>query len=78
MEREKLNEQEFNTVMAGGKLAPREGDEPKAEQPAAPVESAPVAETAEPAESAEQAEPAEPAQIGEEFLPEQDAPKSEE
>ena len=78
MEREKLNEQEFNTVMAGGKLAPREGDEPKAEQPAAPVEPAPAAETAEPAESAEQAEPAEPAQIGEEFLPEQDAPKSEE
>ena len=26
MEREKLNEQEFNTVMAGGTLPPRDGD----------------------------------------------------
>ena len=33
MEREKLNEQEFNTIMAGGTLPPREGDEPKPEQP---------------------------------------------
>ena len=31
MEREKLNEQEFNTVMAGGKLPPRDGDEPAQE-----------------------------------------------
>ena len=34
MEREKLNEQEFNTIMAGGTLPPREGDELKPEQPA--------------------------------------------
>ena len=73
MEREKLNEQEFNTVMAGGKLAPRDGDEPKAEA-AAPVETAPV----EPAEPAEPAEQAENAQLGEAFIPEQDAPTSEE
>ena len=73
MEREKLNEQEFNTVMAGGKLSPRDGDEPKAEA-AAPVETAPV----EPAESAEPAEQAENAQLGEAFIPEQDAPTSEE
>ena len=79
MEREKLNEQEFNTVMAGGKLSPRDGDEPKAET-AAPVETAPVepAESAEPAEPAEQAENAENAQLGEAFIPEQDAPTSEE
>ena len=73
MEREKLNEQEFNTVMAGGKLAPRDGDEPKAEA-SAPVETAPV----EPAEPAEPAEQAENAQLGEAFIPEQDAPTSEE
>ena len=61
MEREKLNEQEFNTVMAGGTLPPRDGDEPAqqpAQQTAAPA--APV-ETAEPAEQAEPAETAEPA-----------------
>ena len=70
MEREKLNEQEFNTVMAGGKLPPRDGDEP-AQEPAAPV--APV-ETAEPAESAEPAEQAEQAVLGEEMPdPAQDA-----
>ncbi len=55
MEREKLNEQEFNTIMAGGTLPPREGDEPKLEQT---VQAAP-AEPAEPAEAAETAEPAE-------------------
>ena len=55
MEREKLNEQEFNTIMAGGTLPPREGDEPKPEQT---VQAAP-AEPAEPAEAAETAEPAE-------------------
>ena len=70
MEREKLNEKEFNTVMAGGKLPPRDGDEP-AQEPAAPV--APV-ETAEPAESAEPAEQAEQAVLGEEMPdPAQDA-----
>ena len=62
MEREKLNEQEFNTVMAGGTLPPREGDAP--EQPAQTVTAAPV-ETAEPAEQAEQAETAETAQHAE-------------
>ena len=70
MEREKLNEQEFNTVMAGGKLPPRDGDEPAQETaaPAAPVE------TAEPAESAEPAEQAEQAVLGEEMPdPAQDA-----
>ena len=61
MEREKLNEQEFNTIMAGGTLPPREGDEPKLEQtvPAAPAEPAEPAEAAETAEPAEQM-PAEP------------------
>ena len=57
MEREKLNEQEFNTVMAGGTLAPRDGEEPKAEEPAQPAQT-----TVEPAEPAEQAEPAEMAE----------------
>ena len=63
MEREKLNEQEFNTVMAGGTLAPRDGEEPKAEEPAQPaqttVEQAEPAEPAEPAEMAEQTRPVE-------------------
>ena len=64
MEREKLNEQEFNTIMAGGTLPPREGDEPKPEQtvlavPAEPAEPAEAAETAEPAEQMSAA-PAEP------------------
>ena len=75
MEREKLNEKEFNTVMAGGKLPPRDGDEP-AQEPAAPA--APV-ETAEPAESAEPAEQAEQAVLGEEMPdPVQDAPQENE
>ena len=75
MEREKLNEKEFNTVMAGGKLLPRDGDEP-AQEPAAPA--APV-ETAEPAESAEPAEQAEQAVLGEEMPdPAQDAPQENE
>ena len=75
MEREKLNEKEFNTVMAGGKLPPRDGDEP-VQEPAAPA--APV-ETAEPAESAEPAEQAEQAVLGEEMPdPAQDAPQENE
>ena len=67
MEREKLNEQEFNTVMAGGTLPPREGEEPKPEQTvqAAPVETAEPAEKAETAECAEPAAAAEPAQPAE-------------
>ena len=75
MEREKLNEKEFNTVMAGGELPPRDGDEP-AQEPAAPA--APV-ETTEPAESAEPAEQAEQAVLGEEMPdPAQDAPQENE
>ena len=70
MEREKLNEQEFNTVMAGGTLPPRDGDEQPKAEPAAPVE------TAEPAEQAEAAEKAEDATLGEVFQPEQDAPEN--
>ncbi len=52
IEREKLNEQEFRTVMEGGTLPPLENH-----GPAAPVQVAPVeqAETAEPAEAAEPA-----------------------
>ena len=57
MEREKLNEQEFNTVMAGGTLAPRDGEEPKAEEPAQPAQT--TVEPAEPAEMAEQTRPVE-------------------
>ena len=57
MEREKLNEQEFNTVMAGGTLAPRDGEEPKAEEPAQPAQT--TVEPAEPAEMAEQPRPVE-------------------
>ena len=57
MEREKLNEQEFNTVMAGGTLAPRDDEEPKAEEPAQPAQT--TVEPAEPAEMAEQARPVE-------------------
>ena len=57
MEREKLNEQEFNTVMAGGTLAPRDGEDPKAEEPAQPAQT--TVEPAEPAEMAEQARPVE-------------------
>lgn len=47
IEREKLNEQEFTTVMEGGTLAPLYADSP-----------AQAPERAEPAEKAEQAEPA--------------------
>ena len=57
MEREKLNEQEFNTVMAGGTLAPRDGEEPKTEEPAQPAQT--TVEPAEPAEMAEQTRPVE-------------------
>ena len=57
MEREKLNEQEFNTVMAGGTLAPRDDEEPKAEEPAQPAQT--TVEPAEPAEMAEQTRPVE-------------------
>ena len=77
MEREKLNEQEFNTIMAGGTLPPREGDEPKPEQPAQTVQAA-SAETAQQAETAESAETAEPAEQAEtaQPLPETAAPET--
>ena len=77
MEREKLNEQEFNTIMAGGTLPPREGDEPKPEQPAQTVQTA-SAETAQQAETAESAETAEPAEQAEtaQPLPETAAPET--
>ena len=69
MEREKLNEQEFNTIMAGGTLPPREGDEPEQTEQAAPAETAEQAQPAEAAEPAEQAETAQP-------LPETAAPET--
>ena len=69
MEREKLNEQEFNTIMAGGTLPPREGDEPEQTVQAAPAETAEQAQPAEAAEPAEQAETAQP-------LPETAAPET--
>ena len=78
MEREKLNEQEFNTVMAGGTLPPCESQEPQQTAEPAPeqvVEPAETAQTAEPAESAEVAEPAEPAQPAQ---PEAQTPDTEE
>ena len=77
MEREKLNEQEFNTIMAGGTLPPREGDELKPEQPAQTVQTA-SAETGQQAETAESAETAEPAEQAEtaQPLPETAAPET--
>ena len=56
MEREKLNEKEFNAVMAGETLPQREDPDakPAEDQPAVqPVEQAETAEAAEPAEAAE-------------------------
>ncbi len=75
MEREKLNEQQFNTIMAGGTLPPLEDVD--AGQPEQPVEAAP-AETAQPAEAAE---PAETAPLADQLpaqdpTPEQDAPEA--
>ena len=69
MEREKLNEQEFNTIMAGGTLPSREGDEPEQTVQTAPAETAEQAQPAEAAEPAEQAETAQP-------LPETAAPET--
>ena len=56
MEREKLNKKEFNAVMAGETLPPREDPDAKpaeAEPTVQPVEQAEAAEPAEPAEAAE-------------------------
>ena len=56
MEREKLNEKEFNAVMAGETLTPREDPDAK------PAEAQPAVQPVEQAETAEAAEPAEPAE----------------
>ena len=56
MEREKLNEKEFNAVMAGETLPPREDPDAK------PAEDQPAVQPVEQAETAEAAEPAEPAE----------------
>ena len=80
MEREKLNEQQFNTIMAGGTLPPLEDVDAK--QPEQPVEAAQPVETAEKAETAEHAEQAETAeqptgqQPEQDPAPEQDAPEA--
>ena len=56
MEREKLNEKEFNAVMAGETLPQREDTDAK------PAEAQPAVQPVEQAETAEAAEPAEPAE----------------
>ena len=56
MEREKLNEKEFNAVMAGETLPQREDPDAK------PAEAQPAVQPVEQAETAEAAEPAEPAE----------------
>ena len=56
MEREKLNEKEFNAVMAGETLTQREDPDAK------PAEAQPAVQPVEQAETAEAAEPAEPAE----------------
>ena len=56
MEREKLNEKEFNAVMAGETLPQREDPDAK------PAEDQPAVQPVEQAETAEAAEPAEPAE----------------
>ena len=56
MEREKLNEKEFNAVMAGEILPSREDPDAK------PAEDQPAVQPVEQAETAEAAEPAEPAE----------------
>ena len=42
MEREKLNEEQFNTIMAGGTLPPCEDAKPEQAQPDQTVQPAPV------------------------------------
>ena len=74
MEREKLNEQQFNTIMAGGTLPPLEDVD--AGQPEQPVEAAQPVETAEKAETAEHAEQAETAEQPTGQQPEQDPHRS--
>ena len=74
MEREKLNEEQFNTIMAGGTLPPCEDAKPEQAQPDQTVQPAPV-QPAEPAETAERAEPAEQAEPAQPEMPQLDAPE---
>ena len=74
MEREKLNEEQFNTIMAGGTLPPCEDAKPEQAQPDQTVQPAPV-QSAEPAETAERAEPAEQAEPAQPEAPQPDAPE---
>ena len=74
MEREKLNEEQFNTIMAGGTLPPCEDAKPEQAQPDQTVQTAPV-QSAEPAETAERAEPAEQAEPAQPEMPQPDAPE---
>ena len=74
MEREKLNEEQFNTIMAGGTLPPCEDAKPEQAQPDQTVQPAPV-QPAEPAETAERAEPAEQAEPAQPEVPQPDAPE---
>mgnify|MGYP000760933718 CR=1 FL=1 len=74
MEREKLNEEQFNTIMAGGTLPPCEDAKPEQAQPDQTVQPAPV-QPAEPAETAERAEPAEQAEPAQPEAPQPDAPE---
>lgn len=69
MEREKLNEKEFNAVMAGETLPQREDPDAK------PAEAQPAVQPVEQAETAEAAEPAEPAEAVDAALQEAPAPK---
>ena len=74
MEREKLNEEQFNTIMAGGTLPPCEDAKPEQAQPDQTVQPAPV-QPAEPAQTAERAEPAEQAEPAQPEAPQPDAPE---
>ena len=74
MEREKLNEEQFNTIMAGGTLPPCEDAKPEQAQPDQTVQPAPV-QPAEPAQTAERAEPAEQAEPVQPEAPQPDAPE---
>ncbi len=70
MEREKLNEKEFNAVMAGETLPSREDPDAK------PAEDQPAVQPVEPAETAEAAEPAEPAEAVDAVPQEAPAPET--
>ena len=74
MEREKLNEEQFNTIMAGGTLPPCEDAKPEQAQPDQTVQPAPV-QPAEPAQTAERAEPAEQAEPAQPEALQPDAPE---